>query len=81
MQHCPLLVIDGGHVLGVGLELPVELGGAFSKDALQERRLQWPWFEGHYTDYTQFLKWGFSCEHVSRWSPRYKDAKRTYLVL
>ena len=44
VQHCPLLVIDGGHVLGVGLELPVELGGASSKDALQERRLQ-SWFK------------------------------------
>ena len=45
VQHCPLLVIDGGHVLGVGLELPVELGGASSKYALQERRLQ-SWFKG-----------------------------------
>ena len=37
VQHCPLLLIDGGHLLGVGLQLPIELVRASSEDALEER--------------------------------------------
>ena len=37
VQHCPLLGIDGGHLLGVGFQLPIELVRASSEDALEER--------------------------------------------
>ena len=77
VQHCPLLVIDGGHVLGVGLELPVELGGASSKDALQERRLQ-SWFK----EGLKFQNGACINVNIDQSHHRYyKDAKRAHLVL